>query len=293
MQVSPRTIFSLAHLSGEHYMGACTFQSRSSHKVTRSFQLEFTEEQKAGSSSTYRELVGIYEGVKDAAPGLRSQTLTVLTDNRAAEKTVNLGSMIKCQQDMAVRIWELASAHGIDLHVLWSRRSEAEGKLADEITRTWETGRSSYRTEFRIAAEDFDRIQRHCGIKCEVDVLSSHWSRRLPRFYAEFHTKGAEARDAFSHTWPVGTELWIHAETSQLLSIMEKARDQAAKGLLLTAYFPARADFVLFWEQQGPDLQLLIKSPFRFEAPAWRTNSCFNGLSAFDCCVFRFNYSGQ
>ena len=137
------------------------------------------------------------------------------------------------------------------------------------------------------------RHQRHCGIKCEVDVLSSHWSRRLPRFYAEFHTKGAEARDAFSHTWPVGTELWIHAETSQLLSIMEKARDQAAKGLLLTAYFPARADFVLFWEQQGPDLQLLIKSPFRFEAPAWRTNSCFNGLSAFDCCVFRFNYSGR
>lgn len=115
-------------------MGACTFQSKTSNKAVRKFQLEFTEQQKQGSSSTYRELVGIYEGLKDAAPGLRRQTVTMLTDNKSAEKSVNLGSMIQCQQVLAVRIWELASANGIDLHVLWSRRSETEGKMADEIT---------------------------------------------------------------------------------------------------------------------------------------------------------------
>ena len=124
-------------------------------------------------------------------------------------------------------------------------------------------------------------------------MLSSHWSKRLPRFFAEYNTVGAEARDAFSHTWPGDAEMWIHAELSQLLGIVEKARDQAAKGLLLTAYFPAKAEFAQLWEQQGADLRLLIKTPFTFEAPAWRRNSCFNGLSTFDCCVFRFDFSGR
>ena len=200
--------------------------------------------------------------------------------------------MVECQQDMAVLIWELANATGINLHVLWSRRSEVEGKLADEITRTWETGRSSYRTEFRIVQEDFERIMRQCGVQCQVDVLSSHWSKRLPRFFAEYNTVGAEARDAYSHTWPRDTEMWIHAELSQLLSIVERARDQAARGLLLTAFFPAKADFAQFWDQQGPDLKLMIKTPFRFEAPGWRRNSCFNGTSSFDCVVFRFDFTG-
>ena len=274
--------------AGEFYMGACVFQSQKSGVPVRQFQLEFEEGMK-DASSTLRELVGIYEGLKDATPMLRGQTCTLLTDNRAAEKSCNVGSMIRAQQLVAVKVWEHAAEHGIDLRVLWSRRSEQEGKAADMLTRTWEAGRSSFKTEFRVADEDFQRILRHTGIACQIDVLASHWSHRLPRFFSEYNTVGAEGRDAFALVWPK-EELWVHAEASQLIKIMEKAEAERARGLLLTAYFPAKLDFRQVWDRRGPRLRLLMKLPLHYESPHWRKNACFSGLATFDSVVLRFDF---
>ena len=279
----------MASDAGEHYMGACIFESKQSGNTTRQFQLEF-DEGMADASSTLRELVGIREGLRDAAHLLRGQSCTMLTDNRAAEKTCNLGSMIRPQQQVAVQIWQMAAEEKIDLRVLWSRRSEQEGKKADELTRTWEVGRSSYRTEYRLAAEDFQRIIRQTGVDCKLDILASHWSHRLPRFYVEYHTVGSEGRDAFAMKWPRDVAVWIHAELSQLGKIVEKAQVERAHGLLMTAYFPGKVDFRQVWDRRGPRLKLLMKMPFHFESPAWRKNTCFAGLSSFDNVVLQFDF---
>ena len=283
----------LATDAGENYMGCVWFTSKDSATPKREFQLEFSQEEAESTSSTYRELTGILEGLRDSARLLKGQKVTLLTDNKAAEKSVAFGSMVECQQARALEIWELCSSFEIDLQVLWSRRSEREGKAADRITRTWEAGQSSFKTEFRITQADFDRIGRHTGISCQLDVLSSHWSKRLPRFYSEYHTPGAEARDAFAARWPTNTEMWIHAEDGQLLAIIEKARQERAKGLLLTALLPGSVAVTRMMEEIGPNFKILLKMKFDYESPFWRRNTCFTGRSSFDNVVVRFNFTGR
>ena len=124
----------LASDAGEYFSGFVVFTSKSGFTPEREFQYTFNETE-AGNSSTWREMRGINLGLRDAAQSLKGTRATCLTDSQPAERAFRYGSMLPELQDQAKQLWATARQFSIDLTVLWRRRSEKEGKMADSLTR--------------------------------------------------------------------------------------------------------------------------------------------------------------
>ena len=105
-------------------------------------------------------------GLRDAAPSLKGGRATVLTDSQPAERAFRYGSMVAELQTQARELWATASQFVIELTVLWKRRSEKEGKMADSLTREWVRGRRMFRQEYKLCRKDFEQCQLAAGVQC-------------------------------------------------------------------------------------------------------------------------------
>ena len=110
--------------------------------LKRGFTLEEKKE-----SSTYRELVALRDiYLSDFAVDLKGQVVRHLTDNKAVESIMRIGSSKPKLQDMAISIYKKSRDFNFTLLVEWRSREDPLIKFADEGSRLFD--QSSYGLNF-------------------------------------------------------------------------------------------------------------------------------------------------
>ena len=278
----------LASDAGEFFSGFVMFTSKAGLTPERQFQYTFSEEE-GGSSSTWREMRGINLGFRDAAPSLKGGRATVLTDSQPAERAFKYGSMLAELQTQARELWATAGQFSIELTVLWKRRSEKEGKMADSLTREWVRGRRMFRQEYKLSRKDFEQCQLAAGVQCEVDVFASDWSALLDKFFSKYYMPGCAGADCFTLQW--GREpVWLHPAVEDLRAAVEKAEEQRALGLLLVPDLISELSVVELKRERDERVKLVQRRQMVFTSPRWRKNTMFSGLSSFEVSLYHFDF---
>ena len=120
------------------------------------FKIALREDERK-TSSTYRELRGIEEGLRSQGEKLRGMKVRWGCDNWAAGKIVKWGSMKPDCHEVAVRIEETCCIYQVKLETFWLSRDSREIEMCDKWSKEVDT------SNYWITDEDFCRIEREFG----------------------------------------------------------------------------------------------------------------------------------
>ena len=132
------------------------------------FKIALREEEKK-TSSTYRELRGIEEGLRSQGEKLRGMTVRWGCDNWAAGKIVKWGSMKSDCHEIAVRIEEVCLGLQVKLETFWLSRDSREIEMCDRWSKEVDT------SDYWVSDGDFHWIEKEFG-PFLADYFASDWS---------------------------------------------------------------------------------------------------------------------
>ena len=144
------------------------------------------------TSSTYRELLGVYTVLQSVTPMLMGKKVKWFTDNQCVVSIINKGSMKPHLQELSLKIYKFAITNSVDIYMEWIPRSLNE--KADLISRTidrddWSTSQAFFKyIDFLWGPHTFDRFA-DCNNKKTEKFNSRIWSP---------YTNGV---DAFTFDW--------------------------------------------------------------------------------------------
>ena len=154
-------------------------------------QREFSP-QEAKTSSTYRELITVYTGIKNATSILQNNVVRWNTDSKNIISIVRKGSMKLPLHNIAMKIFQLTRKHNIQLSMTWLRR--CYNKEADYFSRVIDYD------DWGVHPKWFAHICKNFGVMA-VDRFADPWNAKCSRFNSRFYWEEAEAVDAFTQDW--------------------------------------------------------------------------------------------
>lgn len=139
-------------------------------------------------SSTWRELQAIAFALQSFSPLVSSSHVKWFTDNQAAAKIVEIGSMKFDLHILALEIFQTCVVNNIKLDIEWVPRSENE--KADAISRFIDTD------DWQITEEFFQTLEIRWGPHT-IDCFATYYNAKLARFFSRFWNPGAHGIDFF------------------------------------------------------------------------------------------------
>ena len=131
------------------------------------------------TSSMFRELRGIEEGLKSQGERLRGMTVRWGCDNWAAGKICKWGLMKPDCHEIAVKIEETCRVYQIRFETFWLSRDSKEIDLCDKWSKEVDTA------DYWIPMKDFSRIEERYGPFLRIislPIVRGGRSRSLPSF---------------------------------------------------------------------------------------------------------------
>lgn len=208
--------------------GCGAFIQGSSLVCHRNWSLE--ESQK---SSTWRELFAIKFALESFATPLASQRVRCNTDNQNVVRIIQVGSMVKELQDLALDVFLLTSQRQIQLDVSWLPRNQ--NIQADFLSRIVDFD------DYSVHDEVFFQLDERWGPH-SVDRFACSYNAKLPRFNSRFLQPGSEAVDAFSQDWSAENN-WLVPPTILIGRSLSHMRNCSATGTLIVPMWKS----VQFW----------------------------------------------
>ena len=184
-------------------------------------------------SSTWRELAAIDFSIESFGPLLEGSLVKWFTDNQAAAKIVEVGSMKLDLHRLAIKIFQFCAKHRIQLDVQWIPRTDNE--KADYISRLIDID------DWQITQEFFQILDNQWGPHT-VDCFANFYNAKLDRFFSRFWNPGASGVDFFvqsleSENCLVVPPVILVARAVHFLSI------QNAKATVVVPFWPSSS----FW----------------------------------------------
>lgn len=146
-------------------------------------------------SSTWRELKAMQHGLQSLGPRfLVSKCVKWHSDNKALTRIVEVGSMKKDLQEIALSIYSICAQLNIKLETTWvPRELNAE---ADESSRLidWD--------DWAISKEVFSYLNSLWG-PFTIDGFANAENAQISRFFSRFWVPGSAGVDAFAFDWSV------------------------------------------------------------------------------------------
>ena len=186
------------------------------------FKMALREDERK-TSSTFRELRGIEEGLRLQGEKLRGKTVRWGCDNWAAGKIVKWGSMKPDCHEVAVRIEEVCRVLQIKLETFWLSRDSREIELCNGWSKEVDT------SDYWISDGDFGWIEKEFG-PFSADYFASDRSWRMKPFFARFGVSESMGLDVFSVEWRRGIG-YFHPPVSLIWRVVRKAEREKAKGV--------------------------------------------------------------
>ena len=142
----------------------------------------------ASKSSTWRELAAIDFAIESFSSVLESSHVKWYTDNQAAAKIVDVGSMKPDLHKLAVKIFGACLRSKIKLEVQWIPRSENE--KADFISRLIDVD------DWQLTESFFATLEGVWGPH-SVDCMATFYNAKVVKFFSRFWNPGSAGVDFF------------------------------------------------------------------------------------------------
>ena len=150
---------------------------------------ELWKEEDREKSSTWRELSAISFSLEAFSKLLEYSHVKWYTDNQAAAKIVEVGSMKPDLHALAIQIFRFCASKHINLEIEWIPRTE--NQQADAISRLIDLD------DWQLSNWFFQSLEQLWGPHT-VDCLATYYNTKIPRFYSRFWNPGAEGVDFFA-----------------------------------------------------------------------------------------------
>ena len=184
-------------------------------------------------SSTWRELYAIEFALRSFCGELKNSRVKWFTDNRAAAKIVEVGSMRYDLQCFALRIFQICLAYKISLDIQWVPRNEVA--KVDFISRFIDID------DWQISRSLFLQLETLWGPHT-VDCFANHYNFKLSRFFSRFWTPGCAGIDFFVQS--LSDENCLVVPPVCLVSnTLHYMFEQKAVGSLVVPFWPSSS----FW----------------------------------------------
>ena len=185
------------------------------------------------TSSTYRELCGVFTVLTSSINDLRNKEIKWFTDNQAVVSIVNKGSMRMHLHELALKIFELANSNNVNIDICWlSRNDNIE---ADLISRTID------RDDWGVSASFFKFLD-FCWGPHSIDRFADELNAKTSRFNSRFRTIGSEGVDDFAFNWS-GENNWLVPPIYLIIKCIKHLCASKAMGTLIVPYWPSAS----FW----------------------------------------------
>ena len=174
-------------------------------------------------SSTWRELAAIKFSIEAFGTRLSKQRVRWHTDSQNAVRIIQVGSMVRELQDLALSVFLFTAQRQIQLDLIWLPR------------------RQNARADFFSKVIDFDDYSVHDDVFKELDHLwgphsidrfASSYNAKLSRFNSRFLQPGTEAVDAFTQDWSSENN-WLVPPISLIGKLLSHMHESKAVGTLI------------------------------------------------------------
>ena len=183
-------------------------------------------------SFTWRELAAIYFALQSFCPLLKNSSVKWFTDNQAAARIVESGSMRKDLHFLCLKVFQTCLLHKISLEIQWIPRSEVQ--RADYISRLIDTDDWQISTQFLSFLKNF-RDLTHL-------IVSQIIATQLPKFYSRFWNPGCAGVDYFVQ--PISNENCLVVPPVFLISrALQYMFSQEALATVIVPFWPSAS----FW----------------------------------------------
>ena len=189
-----------------------------------------------GRSSTWRELQAIAFAVESFGPLLSGSHVKWFTDNQAAAKIVEIGSMKFDLHRLAIEIFQSCMSKNIKLDIEWIPRSENE--KADAISRFLDTD------DWQLSEEFFQMLENRWGPHT-IDCFANYYNRKLARFFSRFWNPGACGIDFFVQDLE-GENCLVVPPVVVLPRVFQSMCVQKAVGTVVAPVWPSASFWPLF-----------------------------------------------
>ena len=174
-------------------------------------------------SSTWRELAAIKFSIEAFGTCLSKQRVRWHTDSQNAVRIIQVGSMVRELQDLALSVFLFTAQRQIQVDLIWLPR------------------RQNARADFFRKVIDFDDYSVHDDVFKELDHLwgphsidrfASSYNAKLSRFNSRFLQPGTEAVDAFTQDWSSENN-WLVPPISLIGKLLSHMHESKAVGTLI------------------------------------------------------------
>ena len=144
-------------------------------------------------SSTYRELMAVLHGLRQASLLLQGRALLWKTDSKNIVSITKRGSMKPELLAMAMEIYNLCRDNAICLNMTWIPHNR--NQHADDLSRVLDPD------DWSVAPFWYRHICHKFSFSPDIDRFASYDNAQTHRFNSKFYQDNAEAVDAFTQSW--------------------------------------------------------------------------------------------
>ena len=205
-------------------------------------------------SSTWQELETILFALHSFLPFISNSRAKLFTDNQAAAKIIETGSM-KCHlHELAFEIFDFCLKNLIRLEVDWIPHSLND--QADYISKLIVVD------DWCLSEVFFETINTEWG-PFTIDCFATYYNTKLPCFFSRFWNPGALAVDAFAQDWSAENALLVPLLTL-IPSVLSSLQSCHGTGVLVFPWWPSSPFWPLLWTIYKPFIHGVVTMPRKF-----------------------------
>jgi hypothetical protein len=201
---------------------------------------EYLTEEEAGTSSTYRELLGVLRCLHAVMHLCEGKFVVFQVDAENLLGIVNRGSPKLHINVVARELFWLCVKRDITLSVEWVPREL--NSLADEISKFL------IPSDWMLNRRIFRRLEERWG-RHSVDLFASDANFQCERFYSLHWCRGSAGCDAFAFAWGGEGACWVNCPYRVLGRVWRKLRSDGARATILVPLWESAT----WWGLLAPD----------------------------------------
>lgn len=187
------------------------------------------EQSERCKSATWRELASIEFSLESFVELLKFTHVKWYTDNRAVATIVEVGSMRRDLQEIAINIFQLCIRNNISIDIQWVPREQ--NVRADYISRLIDPD------DWQITEEFFHELEDLWGPHT-VDCLANYYNCKIKRYFSRFWNPNTSGVDFFVQK--LNNENCLVVPPVSIISrVLHYLRNQRAKATVVVPLWPS------------------------------------------------------
>jgi hypothetical protein len=236
-------------------------------------------------SSTFRELLGVWDCYVKHAESFQGTAVLHLCDNANVSLILRKGSGKPALQALAIAIFKSCRLNKIHLSSLWLPRTDARIAVVDVMSKWADL------SDWGLADSVFEELCSRANT-FEVDVFAADFNFRVPVFFSPVASELASAINAFSQNWRAWGFAFVCPPVKMIIPTIKHIILSGGSGVLVVPRWPA-SSFWRFLCSDGRHLNRLFLNcfshHFELKSGPMVKSKMFRGIPSFKMLILSYN----